>query len=117
MDQPLIDAAEWAVNTAFWAAVIFPVVTALIWPWWRDWWGRSMVALDLVAGGTALPYMLAADWHVHGVALEWILVVAIGLGPLVIAWRTAMIFHTQRRGGTGIGPRHAKTQPAPVQAE
>lgn len=117
MDQPLTDAAEWAVNVAFWAAVVFPVVTAFIWSWWLDWWGRSMIALDLVAGGVALPYMLSVDWRVHGIALDWILVVSIGLGPLVIAWRTVMIFLTQRRGALNGSGRHAATQPGPVQPE
>lgn len=99
IDQPLIDAAEWVINVSFWAAILFPAITALIWPWWRDWWGQAMVAFDLAIAGTVFPDVLAFDWGVRGTVLVWLQVVFLSFSPLILLWRTAMIYRVQRRGG------------------
>lgn len=106
IDQPLIDAVEWSVNLAFWSAVLFPAVIGLIWPWWRDWWGQNMIALDLCIAGTTLGLVLRYDWSVRSVSLAWVDVVSLSLSFAVIAWRAAMIFRAQRsRNGAPAGGR------------
>lgn len=103
IDQPLVDAVEWAVNLAFWGAVLFPAAVGLIWPWWRDWWGQNMVALDLCVAGTTLGLVLRYDWGVKSVSLAWVDVVSLSLSFVVIAWRAVMIFRAQRSSAPAQG--------------
>jgi hypothetical protein len=98
VDQPLLDAAQWAANFAFWGSLVFPVVTALFWPWWQSWWGWNIVSFDLALGGASFPYMLVLNWNVHGTWLVWTEIVFLGISFVIIAWRTFMIWKTQTSG-------------------
>jgi hypothetical protein len=99
VDQPLIDAVQWAVNLSFWSSLVFLVFTTAIWPWWKDWWGQSMMAFDLCISGAVFPSLLSVDWSVHGTGRLWVTVVFLLLVPVVIGWRTVMIFRAQRLPG------------------
>lgn len=98
VDQPLLDAAQWAVNFAFWGSIVFPAVTAAFWPWWQTWWGWNIISFDAALGGASLPYVLVLNWRVTGTWLVWMEVLCLGAGFVIIAWRTAMIWRTQRDG-------------------
>jgi hypothetical protein len=102
VDQPLIDATQWVLNITFWSSVAFVLVTTMLWPWWQDWFGQTMIAFDLCISGATLPSLLSVDWGVHGTFRAWVTIIFLGLAPLVIGWRTFMIFRTQRRR-TGKG--------------
>ena len=118
MDQPLIDFVEWSVNLAFWASVAFPFVIAVIWPWWKDWFGQTMVAVDTCFAGAALGLVLRYDWGVKSVSLAWADAIALSLSFLVIVWRTVMIFRQQRvrevpASDDPAGPGSTEPVPAP----
>jgi hypothetical protein len=101
VDQPLLDAVQWAANFTFWgSAVVFPALTARFWPWWKSDWGWNIVLFELVVGGTSLPYVLLLNWHIHGTWLAWMEAVFLSTAFVVLAWRTVIIWHAQREGTT-----------------
>lgn len=97
IDQPLTDFVEWSVNFAFWGAVAFPVVIRRVWPWWRDWFGQTMVAVDLCFAAACLGLVLRYDFGIRFAVLAWIDAIGLSLSFLVLVWRTVMIFRAQRR--------------------
>lgn len=99
VDQPLLDAVQWAANFTFWgSAVAFPVTTTMFWPWWRSDWGWNIVLFELVVGGTSLPYVLLLNWGVRGTWLAWMEAVFLSVAFAVLFWRTVIIWRTQRKG-------------------
>lgn len=102
VSQSLMDALEWAVNATFWTSLFFPIVIAGVWPWWQDWFGQTMVALDLCVAGAAAQGVLRYDFGIRSTSLAWADVVFLVLVTAVIVWRTIMIFRTQRKGKTQI---------------
>jgi hypothetical protein len=98
VDQPLLDAAQWAANFALWGSLFFPLVTSRFWPWWQSWWGWNIVSFDLALGGTSFPYMLVLDWKIRGTWLVWTEVFFLSASFAIIAWRTVMIWTSQREG-------------------
>lgn len=111
VDQPLIDAVEWAVNLSFWTAVAFPFVIGLIWFWWLDWWGQNMIALDFCFAGATLSLVLRYDFGVKASALAWVTVISLSLVTVVLIHRAVMIFTTQRKRQTQM---HNGTRPQPL---
>lgn len=106
-DQPLIDALEYTVNLAFWAALAFPFLIGLIWPWWRDWWGQNMIALDLCVAGATVGSVLRYDFGIRSTSLAWVSIVFLAMVFVIIVWRGVMIFITQRRGVTSYADNPA----------
>jgi len=100
IDQPLIDAVEWAVNLAFWSAIAFPFLIIWVWPWWRDWMGQTMVAMDYCLAAATFSLVLRYDFGVTFTSLAWVDVIALATIPAVLAWRSVMIFRTQRKRRT-----------------
>ena len=96
-NQPLTDFVEWSVNLAFWGAVAFPAVIAPVFPWWRNWVGQTMVAVDLCLALAAMGLVLRYDWGIQFVVLAWIDAIGLSLSFLVLVWRVVMIFRAQRR--------------------
>lgn len=111
-DQPLTDALEWTVNFAFWAAIAFPVLIGMIWPWWRDWWGQNMIALDLAIAVAVVGAVLRYDLGIRFTGLAWVDVVSLALVFFIIVWRGVMIFRTQRAGVTTYADNPAAVVPA-----
>jgi hypothetical protein len=99
MSSTLATVTRWEVSVTFWVSFAFPFIAALIWPWWKSWWGRNIVALEICIAVTLLPsiafqyFNLKADVN----TLQWIQVVALATVPVVVLWRVAMIWYDQRR--------------------
>lgn len=92
-----------AVQAGFWASVAFPTVTATFWPWWKSWWGRNLVALDLAIALSLLSAVLQVEFDMEpgstpGHVLLWISSVSLCLVPVVIVWRGVLTWVSQRRG-------------------
>lgn len=99
--QVLADVHQIAVQAGFWVALAFPVVTGAYWPWHRSWWGRNLVALDMVIMlallGSTLHYEFGLDYgHAPGHVLLWVTAVSLCLVPAVLIWRMVMIWLVQR---------------------
>lgn len=99
MDQHLVDFIEWSVNLSFWSSVLFPLVIASVWPWWKDWFGQTMVAFDLTYASAALSTVMYYDWGLKGTVLVWVAAIGLATSFLVLIWRTIVIFHEQRKAG------------------
>lgn len=103
-DQPLIDAVQWLINVGFAVSVLAPAVTASFWPWWRtkpSFWGWTIMSFDLAFGLVLLPSFVEIDFGFHFVILIWLQLVFISLSVLLVAWRTVMIYLTQRDAAGG----------------
>lgn len=100
MHNPLlISWAQVSVQVAFWVCVAWPFIVRTFWPWNRDEWGWNMVIKTWLIAVALFPYVLQYEFAVRrGLALQWVVVIAVTLIPLVIAWRTWIIWQAQVRG-------------------
>lgn len=113
--QFLADAGIVLANVTFFTSLLFPAVTAFFWRWWASAWGRNIVSLELGIAVTLLPAVLFRDFGTDDLALRWVQVTALATVPLIVIWRTVMIWLAQRSGalhgrrlrraGVGVGGR------------
>lgn len=94
---------EIAIQAAFWASCLFPVVTALFWPWWESEWGWNIIALEIAIAVTLLPDIMIIEFGMKpgstpGHALLWTSAISLCLVTVVIVWRAVVIFRSQRAG-------------------
>lgn len=97
--QLLRDWIDYAAQVAFWACATWPFLVRFIWPWNDSQWGWNMVIkVELIALallGSVLRYEFGIG---SGYALLWTMALAITLIPVVLAWRTWIIWRAQRDG-------------------
>ena len=97
--EVLRDWGETAIGVAFWACLLWPAVTAAFWPWWQNQWGWNMVIKTEMIAAALLASALRMEFGVTSrYALLWVTVLAITAIPLVLAWRTWIIWCSQRDG-------------------
>lgn len=92
---------EWVINFAFWTMIAFFVVTSMVWPWWKSFWGVNIVFLELVIGLALLPAVLSLDFgfsRLTSTAGAWIQIAAVFLAGCIVLWRGALIIHDQLKG-------------------
>lgn len=99
----LFQVASIGGQAGFWAAFLFPAVTAFYWPWWTNVWGWTIVLLDSTIALALLGDVLVIEFgmrpgSVPGHVFAWIEAVALCMVPAVIVWRAVLVFITQRRG-------------------
>jgi hypothetical protein len=97
----LMNIGAYAAQAAFWAALVFPVVTSSFWPWWRHVWGWAFVLLDLAMAVVLLGSVLELEWGVVQTgtgAIAWSRSIGLCLVPVIIVWRACAVFVAQRRG-------------------
>ena len=96
----LLNVTNVLVSVTFWVSFAFPAVTALFWPWWKSWWGRNIVALELCIAVTLLPSVALRYFGLQHEALQllWVQTIALGFVPCVVLWRVVMIWYGQRKG-------------------
>lgn len=86
------------VNFVFVTSLLFPVVTGSYWPWWRSWWGRNIVGLEICIAATLMEAVLYIDFGIDNIALRWTQIMALSMVGVFVAWRAVMIWRTQRDG-------------------
>jgi hypothetical protein len=93
---------EWAVYAAgitFWVCFTWPAVVRLFWPWHQSMWGWNMVIKTEMIALALLTTVLKTEFGVEpGVGLEWVEVAAVTLIPVIIIWRTWLIYRDQKAG-------------------
>ena len=100
MDQKqiAIDLINWGVDFAFLIPFLFPAYIRLIWAWEKDEWGWNIVLLDLAVSLAILP---SFGHRVFGVNVSriffiWLVACSIWLIPIIVVWRSIMIWKKQR---------------------
>lgn len=112
--QILEDIASYGGQAGFWAAISFPAITALYWPWWKHAWGLTIVSLDLALALALLGDVLVLEFGMSQTGLpalvfSWVEAIALCMIPCIIVWRGVLTFITQRRArgrhedGSGSG--------------
>lgn len=96
--EEITTALNVASQFTFWAALLFPAVTALFWPWWRSVWGMNLVTLEVWIWISLLPAPLHAYFGVPYAPLMVFQVAAVCGAGLTVIWRAVLIYLTQRRG-------------------
>jgi hypothetical protein len=97
----LMDWATWASGVAFWVCLTWPLVIATFWKWWQSEWGWNMVSKTELIALALLPTTCVLEFGLReGWALQWLLVISISLIPVVVCWRTWIIFRGQFEGST-----------------
>jgi hypothetical protein len=99
----LYEIGSYGAQAGFWAAFLFPVVTAFYWPWWRHPWGWTIVGLDFAIALALLGGILVIEFGMvpgstPGHVFSWIEAIALWLIPVIIVWRAVLTFITQRQG-------------------
>jgi hypothetical protein len=94
--------AEWgkyAAGVTFWTCFTWPAVVRLFWPWHRDQWGWNMVLKTEMIAVALLASVLKTEFGIKpGLELEWVAVAAVTVIPLIVGWRTWIIYRDQQRG-------------------
>jgi hypothetical protein len=99
----LVEVATIAAQAGFWAAAMFPPVTALYWPWWQHQWGWTIISLDFSLALALVGDVLVIEFGMvpgstPGHIFAWVETIALCLIPVIIVWRAVLTFVTQRRG-------------------
>lgn len=95
----LVDWENAAVGVTFWVCLLWPLVVRTFWAWNRSEWGWNMALKTEMLAVATLPVILHREFGVQpGYPLLWVAVVGITVIPLVVLWRTWLIWRTQRRG-------------------
>lgn len=98
-EQILQDWGAVAIGVAFWSCLVWPAVVRLFWPWNHDVWGWNMALKTEMIALALLPTILKLEFGVSpGIGLLYVEVVAITLIPVILAWRTWIIWRAQRAG-------------------
>lgn len=104
----LQDWEDAAIGVAFWVCLLWPLGVRFFWPWQRDAWGWNMVLKTEMIAVALLPAILRVEFGVQpGLGLLWVAVVAVTLIPLVILWRTWIIYKAQRSGADAAAAEKA----------
>lgn len=97
--QFLADWASYAAGVAFWVCALWPALIAWFWPWWRHQWGLNMVIKTELIAFALLSTVLHREFGVADTfVLLWVTVAAVTLIPVVVVWRTILIWQGQRDG-------------------
>jgi hypothetical protein len=94
-------ASEYVVNFAFWAIIAVFIVTSLIWPWWKSFWGVNIVSLELAIDLALVPSVLSLDFGFSRLTSwpgAWVQIGAVFLAACIVVWRGFLIIHDQLRG-------------------
>lgn len=88
-----------AIGVAFWVCLFWPLIVRLFWPWNRDVWGWNMVLKTEMIALALLPGILRLEFGVDpGIGLLYVEVIAISLIPVILGWRTYIIYRAQHDG-------------------
>ena len=106
--------ADIAAPVAFWVCAVWPAVTATFWPWWQHEWGWNMVIKTELIAVALLSSILKIEFGItSGYVLLWTTVAAVTAIPVVVAWRTWIIWRGQHEGALRDrnDPAHGRRQP------
>lgn len=97
--QLLDDLAVIGVGILFWVCAVFPILIAIVWPWWQSWWGRNIASLEISLAVAFLPSILKLEFGVvpNTFLFGWLVVAAVFSAATIVIWRGVMIFLAQRR--------------------
>jgi hypothetical protein len=86
---------------AFWVCFTWPAVVRVFWPWNRSVWGWNMVLKTEMVALALLASVLHTEFGIQpGLPLEWTVVAAVTAIPVIVLWRTWIIYKLQSDGGT-----------------
>jgi hypothetical protein len=103
--QYLLDLAEWGMNVAFWASIVFITFIGWLWPWWRSFWGINIVTLEIAIALALLGSILETDFGLGKsqlMLLEWISITALWMVGGIILWRGFLVISAQVHGTFGV---------------
>lgn len=112
--QVLLEWAHIAIGAAFWTCALWPAMVRLFWPWNRHEWGWNMVIKTELVAAALLSSILKIEFGItSGLTLLWTTVLAVSAIPLVLAWRTLIIWRTQRDGALAgrVNPSRGGAEP------
>jgi hypothetical protein len=98
-EQFLMDAAAWIINIIFWSGLVSPILVGTFWPWRESHWGQNIMSFDICVSLALLGSVIKHDWGFPGswlLGFEWLELVSLSCIPVIIVWRTVMIWKRQR---------------------
>lgn len=94
------DLDEYVIWFSFLVAVLFPLLTSAVWPWWKHAWGINIIVLEGAIALALLPPWLRLVFGLKSFTylFAWVQLASVALVGIIIVWRLVLIWHTQRDG-------------------
>lgn len=106
--QFLTDWIQDAVIGGFVASLLFPLV-GIFYPWWRNSLGWNLISFDAAIAVALLPAFLHKVFGLMPVGIEFLYIEAFALTavPLIVLWRTVILWRAQVKGAVAERERIA----------
>lgn len=97
-DQLVLNLIDWGANVAFLVTFAFPFVIRVIWAWEKHDWGWNIMSFDACVSSALFPYFIHGMFGVNvgTTFFYWSEIVSIWLIPVVVFWRSILIYRKQR---------------------
>jgi hypothetical protein len=106
----LVDWANAAIIPAFLVSLLFPVIVAPYYKWWKNEFGWNLSIKSWVIAVATLPSFVHRVFGVpvNELAFMYMVVIAITTIPIVLIWRAWAIYRTQKAGAIASRERNAQ---------
>jgi len=109
------EVARTGFQVIFYVNIAFLAGVSLIWPWWRDQLGWSIIAKTVALSIVLLPAMLFVWFGPNAFTqapwLAWVSAWSLFLVPAALIWRFVVIYRIQREGASHHPPRNQEESP------
>jgi hypothetical protein len=82
----------------FWTSAVFIPSVSTYWAWWRHWYGKAAIAIDVLLTGVLLPSALRLMFHINIASVDygWFTIMVFALIPVRTVWLAVTIWQIQR---------------------
>ena len=113
------DIADAVVQITFWTSFLFVPLVSFFWRWWRNWFGRAIVAIDILLTVAFAPTVLRI--YIPAIQDEawftWLAIGAFGLIPVRTIVLTYVMWRVQREEKVVVETHHRLRPHKPEPAE
>lgn len=109
------DVADAVIQVTFWTSFIFVPIVSFFWPWWKNWFGRAIIAIDILLTLSFGPSVFRL--YFPGVQDEpwftWLAIAAFGLIPIRTTILTYVMWRVQHEEKIVIETHRLRRHPEP----
>jgi hypothetical protein len=109
--QLTLNLAKIEVPAIFWAGIAFVLLYTILAPWWKNSFGRALVAMDLAVSAALFPAVLSTEFGVQMFSAEfiaWLEVAAFSVVFVVIMSRMYLLAKVNKDRLKVLGKRLLK---------
>jgi len=77
------DVTDIVIQATFWSGLVFVLLIGRAWPWWRHWYGRAAITVDMLLTLAFLGAVVRLTFGLRPAGwMTWLGLSALGLVPL-----------------------------------